>query len=90
MGLVDDDQVPFRLRQIRLFGAGELVGTDDEPRLLKRVEIARTNGLLEGLRFKDGGGKEELVGQLLTPLLAKVRGTDDEQPPPSLGPSLRE
>lgn len=78
VGLVDDDQVPLGLRQIRLFGAGELVGADDDPRMLERVQIARTNGLLEGLRFQDGGGKEELVGELLAPLLSEVRRTDDE------------
>lgn len=90
MGLVDHDEVPFRLGQIRLLGTGELIGTDDDLRLLKWIQIAGTNGVLEGPRFKNGGRKEELVGELLAPLLAEVRGTDDEQPSPSLGPALRQ
>ena len=69
---------------------GELVRADDDVRRLERAEVALLDGRVVGLRFEDAAGQEELLGQLLMPLLAQVRGRDDEDAPLALRPFLRE
>ena len=90
MRFVDHDQVPAGLPQIGLLATRELVGAHDDRVLLKRVQIARTDGSVEAAGLQDGARQVELVGQLLRPLLAQVGRHDHQHLPPALGPLLRQ
>lgn len=89
MSLVDDDQVPFGLREVRFLGAGELVRADDDGILLPEgVEVAGLDLCVERTGFQDERGQEELVGEFLTPLLAEIGRHDDQEPALAFGPPL--
>ena len=48
------------------------------------------DALPERLRFENGGGKPEFVGQFLMPLLAQVGRCDDQNAALAFGPALRD
>ena len=90
MRFVNDDQIPKRLAQVGLFGAGKLVGAEDDFWLIERIEVAAPDGLIERLGFKNGRRQKEFVAEFLAPLLPQICRTDDEQLTASFRPSLRE
>jgi hypothetical protein len=57
---------------------------------LEGPELALLDGGVVGLGFEDAAGQEELLGQLLIPLLAQVRRRDDQDAPLALRPLLGE
>ena len=57
---------------------------------LERTEVALLDGRVVGLGFQDPAGQEELLGQLLIPLLAQVGRRDDQDAPLALRPLLRQ
>lgn len=71
MRFVDNHKIPSSLAQIRLFESAELERADDDLRLLQWVQVAGTDNLIEGLRFKNCRWDKKLVSELLTPLHAK-------------------
>ena len=88
---VDDRQVPRHGRHGVLVLGREVVRADDD--LIADVERV---GLALGLKsspcpaLHDHGGQEELLPQLLLPLLAQRGRNHDEDVPTSLGPPLRD
>ena len=69
---------------------GELVGADDDLGRLEGAELALLDGGVVGLGLQDAAGQEELLGQLLIPLLAQIGRRDDQDAPLALRPFLRE
>lgn len=90
MGLIDHHQIPRCLPDVRVLSTRELKRTEDDTGLVEGVEVPALNLFIEGFRFKDGKWEEELVRELLPPLLSEIGRTDDQQPPATLGPSLSE
>jgi len=89
---IDDDEIPGRGDDVIGLVSSEVVGADDEVGLvgLERIAGARLGCLFVGTGFENGGGEEEFFCQFLVPLLAKVRGRDDEDTAFALGPALGE
>jgi hypothetical protein len=87
---IDDHQVPGRLANVRLPGAGELVRANHNAVALKGIQVPGADRLIECAGLKNGGGQEELVGEFLAPLLAEVRGTYYQEAVFALGPLLGE
>src|ERR1700745_4010891 len=88
MSLINHSEVPCDLPDIRLFGASELVGADDNLGAIKRVEVPLPNLLVERLGFQQHGGQEELIRKLLMPLFPQTRWDNDENLPLAFSPSL--
>ena len=59
-------------------------------RRLERPEVALLDRRVVGLGLEDAARQEELLGQLLMPLLAQVGRRDDQDAPLALRPLLRE
>ena len=76
--LVNDHEIPVNLLDIGVLGPGKLIGTQDDFFLLKRVQVALLDFLIERLRLQDEGGQKELVQQFLIPLLAEIGRQDDQ------------
>ena len=89
MRLVDHHQIPGKSPDLLSLALGELIGTDDDFRRLKRPKLSLLHGGVVGLSLKDAAGKKEFFGKLLKPLLAKVGRGDDQDAPPAFGPFLR-
>jgi len=68
---------------------GKLVGANYDVVSLKRLEPTLPDGCVVGLGFEDAAVEKEFFCQFLVPLLAKVRGDNDQRPPFSLRPLLR-
>lgn len=90
VSLIDDNEIPVRLPDIRLFRPGELIGADDGRICLKRIEVPGTDGLIEGARLQNDGGKKEFVGEFLASLLAKICRANNEEATLALRPFLRQ
>ena len=71
-------------------GSEPLVGADDDLGTVKRVEVPRSNLLVEGLGFQQYAAQEELVRKVLMPLSPQTRGDNDENLPLAFSPSLRQ
>ncbi len=65
VGFVDDDEVPAGLADVGLHFSGELIGANDDRVLMEGIEVAGSEGVVEGAGFQDRRGKEELVGEFL-------------------------
>ena len=87
---VDHHQVPRHGLNVAGLALGELIGTDDDFRHFKRTELALPDRSVIGLGFENPAGQEEFFGQLLKPLLAQVRGSNDQNAPLPLRPLLRQ
>ena len=70
VGFIDDNQVPGSLAHIRVFGFDELIGANNDFVLVKRVQIAFFDLLIECLALQNHRGQEEFISQLLAPLFA--------------------
>jgi hypothetical protein len=91
MGFIDSRQVPVRGLNIRRLAPRKLIGANDD--LIAGFEWASASpphSLVVGTRLQDGTGQEELLLQLLEPLFAQAGRCNDQDPPLSFGPFLRD
>ncbi len=86
--LIHHDQVPICLPDVGFLRPSELEGANHYAVLAERIEIALANRLVERSGLKNCRWKKELVGQLLTPLLAEIRRADDQKPTTTFSPPL--
>jgi len=86
---IDHNHVPWDLCDSSRLGGGEVVRADDGLILL----IERVTAILlqpsDNLSVQNLGGDEELLAQLLLPLLAEHGGHDNENAPAAFSPLLR-
>jgi hypothetical protein len=88
---VHHHEVPRGVVDVGCLVPRELVRADDDvPVSLEGAELAGLDGVVVGLRFEDAAGQEELVRQLLMPLLPQIRRRDHEDAPLALRPPLRQ
>jgi hypothetical protein len=88
MCFINHNQVPWGLAKIRLLLPGKLIGAKYNGTLLKRIQIAGPNTIIERPVLKDNRRKIKLVRQFLAPLFAKVCRYDYQEPPFAFSPFL--
>ncbi|MNY29162.1 hypothetical protein D3C86_1631890 [compost metagenome] len=89
--LVDDDHVPWDGCKELGLGRREVIRADENGLShAERVRIPLVSLLAEGGEFENPAGKEELLLELLLPLLAKRRRNHEQEAPPPLRPALRQ
>ena len=86
--LIDNHQIPLNLLDVSLFASGKVIRADDDFLLLKGIQTALFDLLIEKLCFQNPRWKKELIQQLLVPLLAKIGRQDDQNSSFSLRPFL--
>jgi hypothetical protein len=59
---------------------GKLIRANDNLGNLERPELTLPDRSVIGLGFENPAGQEKFLGQLLKPLLAQVRGSNDQGP----------
>ena len=72
VGFVDHHQVPLGIGDVRSLAAGEMVGADDDLGRFEGAEVSLPDRGVVRLGFENPAGQEELLGDLLEPLLAQV------------------
>ena len=91
MRFVNHHQVPRHGVHVRGLVLRELIRADhDLAVLLERSQPALPDSFVVGLGFQTGAGQEELLAELLMPLLPPVGWCDDQNPPAAFGPLLRD
>src|ERR1700730_18700618 len=89
MSFVDNNQVPGDARHHIFLRPHKVIRTNyGSPVVFERILCARLAQRIEDIRVKNQARDEELVAQLLRPLLPKRRGNYDENLPPSFRPKL--
>jgi hypothetical protein len=86
MCLVNDHKVPINLPDVNVLRPSEIVGTNNDFRLVERVEVTALDLLIKSPCFEDLGRQKELVGQFLIPLLAQIGRNNNKEFALSLGP----
>ena len=90
MGLVHHHQVPCRVGHVGGLVPRELVRANDNRVALERAEVALLHSRVVGLGLKKTAGQEELLAQLLMPLLPEIGGRDHQNAALSFCPALGE
>ena len=76
---VDNDKIPCRLLNVGLLRTRELIGADDDRRLAEMDLGSPSDFLVESSIFKNSRRQEELIRELLAPLLAQIGRHDHEK-----------
>jgi hypothetical protein len=88
MCFIDDHKVPTPRADVCGFTTGKLVGANDNVLGVKWAEVSLFDRGIVGLGFENAARQEELLLQLLVPLLAKMCRGDDQHTALALGPFL--